>query len=302
MTERYPSTTTIDPETKTTVDPETIAEIDSIETKEDERVPSRLAERIRVTVERVTTFLDRRAINKAHGEALREDLSRGLGSEGEEPLSSEYAEDDELGDDDYDDVDEEELAAEVAARAEARGTESEAKERKKGRTKAVLRKIGFFAIEKLEANGFVPLMSTWQKRGGVRGRIADAYVARNNKDKRISTRSGADGGSEGETRPSAEAEENVEEDVEDDEETLPEEPEVDTRIEGAREHATEKARRARESKAGRKERTPLRERATSMWQKLMGGRRKIGARALAFATRVRASAGAAREAWENFDR
>jgi hypothetical protein len=49
-------------------------------------------------------------------------------------------------------------------------------EKKDGRTKKVLRKIGGWAVESLEANGFIPQRGKWHKRNGFTGFIAKSYV------------------------------------------------------------------------------------------------------------------------------
>lgn len=54
--------------------------------------------------------------------------------------------------------------------------EEEKTQEKKKATKGFLRKIGGWAVESLEANGFIPLRGKWHKRNGVTGFIAKTYV------------------------------------------------------------------------------------------------------------------------------
>jgi len=73
MTERLPTTPSREttPGTSVDVDPALVREINSIETS-DERALSPAAERLQAATDRVRNFLERRAINKAHGQALEE--------------------------------------------------------------------------------------------------------------------------------------------------------------------------------------------------------------------------------------
>lgn len=63
------------PGSRVPVDPELVREIDSIETS-DERAVSPAAERLQAATNRVRSILERRAINKAHKEAIKEDAQR----------------------------------------------------------------------------------------------------------------------------------------------------------------------------------------------------------------------------------
>lgn len=305
------------------VDPETVAEIDSIEEPVDTRVTSKWAERLQRTADTVGTFLENRAINKAHKEALKEDHGRTVEAQNEA----------------YDSY------AENISVTKERESEERSHERRE-KAKTFFNKIGNSSLNFLESQGIIPLRGTWHKQKGMNfsAWVARKYVdAKQRRAERVAGFLSAEQNEavtgEVETEPRADESAEVAPEpetstpdaketpadkpaetepstAEPDTEVLPESPdsepteeesseevesdhENEERARAAREKAEVRAEAAAERREKRRERVKnVTERAKGIVQKLKMG--KIGKGALKLLGRAKASASAAMTAWSNF--
>jgi hypothetical protein len=138
MTEKLTPTTVETPAETAVIDPETLDEGEVTSSETTKEVEDTTASRLLEAKERLRKLLDER-----------------------EPETDETPE-----------------ADEPSPEADKTDTDKGEKtpEKKDGRTKKVLRKIGGWAVESLEANGFIPQRGKWHKRNGFTGFIAKTYV------------------------------------------------------------------------------------------------------------------------------
>lgn len=320
MSEHLPSTLPAPESLPATpdVDPETIDEINLIEEPIDTRVTSKWAIRLEITAEKVGSFLEDRAINKAHKEALNEDQSRK--AQAQDEAYDSYTEN-----------------VDVVKERESNERSQERREK----AKKLFNKIGNASLSFLESQGIIPPRGEWHKQG--KGKlnmnfsawIARKYVAA--KERRDARTAGflSDEQNEAimgepelidteaddtaaEIKEPAPDKDTVSESPapEPDEKSVPEVTESETkattkseketgsdeeRALAAREKATERAAAAAERRERRRERVKnVSERAKNIVQKLKLG--KLGKGALALLGRARASASAAATAWMDFGR
>jgi len=243
---------------------ETPDDINAAERPDDERVLSPMAERIKAATNRVSTFLERRAVNKAHGEALNEDFSRKQDAQDEAYATYDNNIITDQGPDETDTPE------------------------KQHRGRKALRAIGNFALIQLEANGFIPLRG--RDRGGMIGWLSKKRAAANaSKAKRLEAGFLPPQPEEADTDAAST-----------DTETGPslKEQKKAKREKEFLEYVAGRKHAAAERKEKRKEKAPVRERIGALWQKAQMNRRKAGASAIHAYARTRASTSAARETWK----
>lgn len=156
------------------VDPELVREIDSIETNDDRSV-SPAAERLQAAADRVRGVLERRAINKAHKEAIKED-SR-LTREAQDAAYETY-------EDNINYTETKEKLADPRSRMRKIGD---------GALKFMERRGGGKTAQLLESWGIIPVIGTRHKQRGLNfsAWVARKYVkaqeARRNRESRIAS-------------------------------------------------------------------------------------------------------------------
>lgn len=162
------------PGSRVPVDPELVREIDSIETNDDRSV-SPAAERLQAAADRVRGVLERRAINKAHKEAIKED-SR-LTREAQDAAYETY-------EDNINYTETKEKLADPRSRMRKIGD---------GALKFMERRGGGKTAQLLESWGIIPVIGTRHKQRGLNfsAWVARKYVkaqeARRNRESRIAS-------------------------------------------------------------------------------------------------------------------
>ncbi len=270
-----------------------------------ERPPiSRRAEylnRLRVTVERVSVILERRAINKLHGQALRENEQ--FDRETQDAAYADYAEN---------------IAATAKREAEEHAAEQNAlndrydamqalakEERSKERQLGVKKffgKITHSVFVSLESQGFIQLRSSLHKR---RHSTIGWYLRRKQaaEERQAERDKVADGFLTAEQAATVRGETPDPDEVDDtdapDAPELPAAPTSETPDDspetegGILNRARERAKAALERRRSRREHRPTSEHSRSLTERARGAFTKVGRGALRFFKRTRAAAGAA---------